>query len=255
MTFGEAGDREGNARQGREVRRRADHLLDVEGDDRLHRRASRTAPSAARRTAPAGPGVRDQQRIRPAHRRAAAVALARTGELARARANHTRPIASEDHRGGAIERNAVAAGDVGQDAADDRPDQRADQLPGAEPAQRIAEPVLGHLARHQRDRGARRTRRRRPSARGSAKNCQTLPERPISAVNKRDRASSSASASACGRAGRRRCPTSGEAKAATNEVTPFRMPAQMSIAASVLDAELRQEQRHDRATTPKTPSS
>src|SRR5205823_9111385 len=50
--------------------------------------------------------------------------------------------------------HTVAAGHIGEDAADDRPDQRADELAGREPAQGIAEPVFRDLARDERNCGA-----------------------------------------------------------------------------------------------------
>ena len=64
------------------------------------------------------------------------------------------------------------------------------------------------------------------------KNCQTLPEAPISAVNspiaRLERIS--INLRPCRSA---TCPQIGEAKAATSEVMPLRTPAQMSIAASL----------------------
>ena len=155
-------------------------LLHEQGNHGLHRCARRTAPAAARRTGRAGPASGQQARGRDSA--AARAGSAPAGRIAPAPATG-QPDGTSEIDGGEVEGDAIAAGDIRDAAAQHRPDQEPDQLAGAQPAERVAQPPLWHLARHQRDR-RRGEAGKRPHQRAAAKNCQTFSDRPINTVNK-----------------------------------------------------------------------
>src|ERR1700749_1449755 len=85
-----------------------------------------------------------------------------------------------------------------------------------------------------------------PISARNAKNCQTFAATPISAVNTPIARLERTSISLRPRRAATR-PHTGDAKAATKDVTPLRMPAHRFDRARLLDPELGQQQRHDRA--------
>jgi hypothetical protein len=123
-------------------------LLDIQGHDRLHgahpelgHHQHKKQRQQDRRARNRNEAAKDRSAAARLRRRYKALIHGEPDEGQR----------QQDRRRGAVERNAVAAGQIGQCAADQWTHQRADELAGAEPAERVAEPPLRDLARHQRD--------------------------------------------------------------------------------------------------------